>query len=110
MTTPTPTRPALQILLLIKRKPNLRFDTHHLTTVHVPLVVKHWTQHGFIDGTAAEVVDQESEYAYAITLRWESEQGWEKARSDEEGMRAVGEDVGRITDGEVVWVVGRVLG
>lgn len=76
----------------------------------MPLVAKHWTQHGFIDGTAAEVVDKDSEYAYAITLRWESEEGWAAAKADGVGMKAVWEDVQKVTDGEVVWVVGRVVG
>ncbi|CAI6341231.1 unnamed protein product [Periconia digitata] len=105
ITTKTP----IIITLLVKRKPNLHFNEHHLLTVHVPLVAKHWGPHGLVERTATRVVDETSEYAYAITMKWESEESWESAKNDEEGMAAVLGDVAGVTDGELVFVVGRVI-
>lgn len=60
-------------------------------------------------GTIAKVTDETSDFAYTITLRWATEEGWENAKKDEEGFKAVKEDVPVFTNGEVVLVVGKVF-
>ncbi|PVI02930.1 hypothetical protein DM02DRAFT_653077 [Periconia macrospinosa] len=105
----SPTTPGLIITLLVKRKPNLTFNETYLHETHIPLVEKHWGPHGLINRTAARVLDETSEYAYSITMTWDSEEAWMKAAQDEEGMRSVREDVGGVTDGEVILIIGKVL-
>lgn len=62
-----------------------------------------------MESTATKVIDETSEYAFAITMKWASEESWGNAQKDGEGMAAVREDVQGVTDGELVFVVGKAI-
>lgn len=38
------------ITILVKRRPDLTFDTTYAKDIHMPIVVKNWGPHGYLGG------------------------------------------------------------
>ncbi|KAF2726924.1 hypothetical protein EJ04DRAFT_479844, partial [Polyplosphaeria fusca] len=100
--------PGAIITALYPRKPDLTFDTEYYISHHIPLFTKLWRPYGAQDVYFTEA-QPGSEYAYCVTLHFRDIEGWERAVGNEEEMGEIVGDVKNFTNGEAVFVVGRVV-
>jgi hypothetical protein len=92
-----------------KRKPDLTFDNDYLQNTHIPLAAKFWEPRGLLEAYSS-FPTEDSEYAYTLTMFWKSLQAWEEATKVQEEMALIIADVAKFTNGEAVFVVGKVVG
>lgn len=94
--------------VLYRRTPNLTFNLDYYLAHHIPLCLRLWKPHGVIDCRVVEA-NPDQEYAYVVTMMWEDESQYKKAFAQEAEMAEIMGDVGKFTNGEPVFVVGRVV-
>ncbi|KAH7384186.1 hypothetical protein DE146DRAFT_759977 [Phaeosphaeria sp. MPI-PUGE-AT-0046c] len=94
--------------VLYRRTPSLEFNLEYYLAHHIPLCMRLWKPHGVLDCRVVET-EPDQEYAYVVTMMWGDESQYKKAFSQKEEMKEIMGDVGKFTNGEPTFVVGRVV-
>jgi hypothetical protein len=101
-------KPQFATTVFYLRTPTLTFDLAYYLSHHIPLCLKYWKSHGVIDMRVVEANPDEI-YAYVVTNSWSDEEGWENAKNQKEEMDEIMGDVEKFTNGDPIFVVGKVI-
>jgi uncharacterized protein (TIGR02118 family) len=95
-----------QAIVLYPRKEGSTFDLKYYESTHMPLVLKHWKQHG-LKSFAISKLSEDGPYSISATMEWESAESIGKALADP-GSKEVFGDVSNFSSEQPVLVSGDV--
>lgn len=94
--------------VLYRRTADLKFNLEYYLAHHIPLCLRLWKAHGVLDCRVVET-NPDQEYAYVVTMMWGDESQYKTAFAQEEEMKEIMGDVPNFTNGEPMFVVGKVV-
>jgi uncharacterized protein (TIGR02118 family) len=95
-----------QVIVLYPRKDGSTFDLDYYHSTHMPLVTKHWKNHGLKSYTVTKLSD-DNPYSIAATLEWESSESIGKALADP-NTKEVMDDVANFSSEKPTFISGDV--
>ncbi|KAF2495489.1 hypothetical protein BU16DRAFT_391004 [Lophium mytilinum] len=87
---------------------NTSFNMTYYLNTHIPLTKKKYAPYGLRSCVVCDTADSPA-FAVMVVSTWESIEGWNEAQKAE-CTKAIVEDVKNYTDGELVVLVGKVVG
>jgi uncharacterized protein (TIGR02118 family) len=98
----------INVLVIYPRAEGSTFDKEYYLSTHMPLVEKHWKQHGLKSFAVSELND-DSPYTYMVVMEFDSSEGWGKATQDP-SIKEIMDDVKNFSNQKPVISYGKVIG